>query len=72
MASKHCLERGGADDAPKHFRTMLACAELCHTAVYVMMLKESIRTTTSYVSSSRGYATTAPKAVERWMEWRNV
>lgn len=42
MASNHCLERGGAHVEPKHFRTMLGCAELCRTAAHVMMLKSPI------------------------------
>lgn len=36
MATGHCLEKGGAHVAPEHLRTMLACAELCGTAAYVM------------------------------------
>ncbi|GMV68053.1 MAG: hypothetical protein AMXMBFR76_04920 [Pseudomonadota bacterium] len=36
-ALNHCLEAGGAHVEPAHFRTMLDCAELCHTAARLMM-----------------------------------
>lgn len=38
MASRHCLEQGGAHVEPSHLRTMLACAETCRTSAHVMML----------------------------------
>jgi hypothetical protein len=38
MASQHCLVRGGAHVAPEHFRLMMVCAEICHTAASVMMI----------------------------------
>jgi hypothetical protein len=39
MASDHCLERGGPHVEPKHFRTMLACAEICGASAQMMMLQ---------------------------------
>lgn len=39
MASDHCLERGGPHVEPKHFRTMLACAEICGTSAQMTMLQ---------------------------------
>jgi hypothetical protein len=37
-ASGHCLEAGGEHTEPKHFRLMLACAEICRTAAHFMLL----------------------------------
>jgi hypothetical protein len=37
-ASGHCLETGGEHTEPKHFRLMLACAEICRTAAHFMLL----------------------------------
>ena len=31
MAMNHCLETGGEHVAPRHFRLMMACAEICRT-----------------------------------------
>src|ERR1700730_10378756 len=31
-AMGHCLEAGGQHTEPKHFRLMIACAEMCRTA----------------------------------------
>lgn len=39
MASGHCLEAGGEHVAPKHFRLMLACAEICRTAAHFMLIQ---------------------------------
>jgi hypothetical protein len=38
MASQHCLVSGGEHVAPEHFRTMMACAEMCRAAAAVMMI----------------------------------
>lgn len=38
MAANHCLERGGAHSEPDHYRTMLACAEICRSSAQLMML----------------------------------
>jgi hypothetical protein len=38
MASGHCLEAGGAHVEAKHFRLMLACAEICRTSAHFMLL----------------------------------
>lgn len=38
MASQHCLDVGGRHVEPRHFRLMLACAEICRTAAYFMEL----------------------------------
>ena len=31
-AIQHCLAKGGKHTEPKHFKLMLDCAEICHTA----------------------------------------
>jgi hypothetical protein len=38
MAMTHCLDSGGEHVAPAHFRTMMACAEICATAARFMMM----------------------------------
>ncbi|KAA2211714.1 four-helix bundle copper-binding protein [Teichococcus oryzae] len=38
MASGHCLEAGGEHVEPKHFRLMLACAEMCRASAHLMLL----------------------------------
>ena len=35
-AAQHCLEAGGRHVEPRHFRLMLACAEICRTSAYFM------------------------------------
>ncbi len=37
-AMTHCLEAGGKHVEPKHFRLMMACAEICRTAAHLMLL----------------------------------
>ena len=37
-AAGHCLEAGGKHVEPKHFRLMLACAEICRTSAHFMLL----------------------------------
>jgi hypothetical protein len=37
-AMTHCLETGGKHTEPKHFRLMMACAEICRTAAHFMLL----------------------------------
>ena len=37
MAMNHCLEMGGKHVAPRHFRLMAACAEVCRTAAHLML-----------------------------------
>src|SRR5688500_15829481 len=37
-ASQHCLDVGGPHVEPRHFRLMLACAEICRTTAYFMEL----------------------------------
>ena len=37
-ASQHCLEVGGSHVEPKHFRLMLACAQICQTSADIMLL----------------------------------
>jgi hypothetical protein len=37
-AMTHCLEAGGKHTEPKHFRLMMACAEICRTAAHFMLL----------------------------------
>jgi len=38
MAANHCLEAGGEHVEPKHFRLMLACAEICQTSANFMLM----------------------------------
>lgn len=37
-AMVHCLEAGGEHTEPRHFRLMLACAEICRTAAHFMLI----------------------------------
>ena len=37
-AMTHCLETGGKHTEPRHFRLMMACAEICRTAAHFMLL----------------------------------
>ena len=37
-AMQHCLEQGGKHTEPKHFRTMIACAEICKTSAHFMLI----------------------------------
>lgn len=37
MAMNHCLELGGRHVEPEHFRSMIACAEICRTAADFML-----------------------------------
>jgi hypothetical protein len=39
MAMTHCLEAGGEHTAPKHFRIMMACAEICRTSAHFMLMR---------------------------------
>ena len=38
MASQHCLDVGGRHVEPRHFRLMLACAEICRTSAHFMLI----------------------------------
>jgi len=38
MAMGHCLEAGGQHVEPNHFRLMMACAEICHSSAYFMLI----------------------------------
>jgi hypothetical protein len=38
MAMNHCLEQGGDHVKPKHFRAMIACADICREAVQMMLM----------------------------------
>ena len=38
MAMHHCLEVGREHVEPKHFRLMMACAEICRTAAHFMLI----------------------------------
>ena len=33
-----CLETGGKHTEPKHFRLMMACAEVCRTSAHLMLI----------------------------------
>lgn len=37
-AMNHCLEMGGEHVEPKHFRLMMACAEMCRTSAHFMLI----------------------------------
>ena len=37
-AMHHCLEAGGKHVEPKHFRLMMACAEICRTSAHFMLI----------------------------------
>ena len=37
-AMTHCLESGGKHVEPRHFRLMMACAEICRTAAHFMLV----------------------------------
>lgn len=37
-AMNHCLQTGGEHVEPKHFRLMMACAEICRTAAHFMLI----------------------------------
>lgn len=37
-AMTHCLETGGKHVEPKHFRLMMACAEICRTTAHFMLM----------------------------------
>jgi hypothetical protein len=37
-AMNHCLEAGGKHVEPEHFRTMMACAEMCRTSAHFMLI----------------------------------
>lgn len=37
-AMNHCLEPGGKHVEPKHFRLMMACAEMCRTSAHFMLI----------------------------------
>ncbi|MET3997079.1 plasmid stabilization system protein ParE [Bradyrhizobium sp. S3.9.2] len=38
MAMNHCLETGGTHVEPRHFRLMMACAEIWRTAAHFMLI----------------------------------
>lgn len=38
MAMGHCLEAGGEHTEPKHFKLMMACAEICRTSAHFMLI----------------------------------
>ena len=37
-AMNRCLETGGKHVEPKHFRLMMACAEICRTSAHFMLI----------------------------------
>ncbi len=37
-AMTHCLEAGSQHVEPKHFRLMMACAEMCRTSAHFLLL----------------------------------
>jgi hypothetical protein len=37
-AMGHCLETGGKHTEPKHFRLMMACAEICRLSAHFMLI----------------------------------
>lgn len=38
MAFNHCLQMGGEHVEPEHFKLMIACAEICRTSAYFMLI----------------------------------
>jgi len=38
MAMTHCLEQGGEHVKPKHFRAMIACADMCRDSAHMMLM----------------------------------
>ena len=44
MAMTHCLEHGGRHVEPRHFRIMMACAEICRTAAHFMLMRSEHET----------------------------
>ena len=40
-AMNYCLEAGGKHIEPKHFRLMMACAEMCRTSAHFMLISSS-------------------------------
>ena len=38
-AMGHCLEMGGQHTEPKHFRLMMACAEICRTSAHSLLIR---------------------------------
>lgn len=38
MTMGHCLEMGGKHTEPKHFKLMMACAEICRTSAHFMLI----------------------------------
>jgi len=38
MLTNHCLETGGKHVEPRHFRIMMACAEICRTSAHFMLM----------------------------------
>lgn len=46
MAMNHCLESGGKHVEPQHFRSMMACAEICATAARLMMMSSPLHVST--------------------------
>jgi len=37
-AMNHCLEAGGEHIEPRHFKLMMACAEICRTSAHFMLI----------------------------------
>lgn len=37
-AMNHCLELGGENTKPSHFRLMMACAEICRSSAHFMLM----------------------------------
>lgn len=45
-AMQHCLEMGGKHVEPVHFRTMIACADICQTSANFMLIGSELHTLT--------------------------
>lgn len=41
MAMTHCLAKGGDHVKPKHFRAMMACADMCRDSAHMMLMNAS-------------------------------
>ena len=72
VASQHCLDVGGKHVEPRHMRLMLACAEMCRTAAYLVELGTEFhqRTCAVCAESARSAPVTAGRSATWTSAWR--
>lgn len=70
MAMSHCLEAGGKHVAAGHLRTMMACAEMCHTLAHLMLIGTDHHSTPA--RSAPRTARPVRNPASRWAAWRLV